>query len=469
MATPPRSPSLRGRLAIAFAGIAVLTAAVIGTVLVPVLSSHYATAEEAYLATGAERAVRDLVAVDWTSRGAMSQIVGNLALVTQARVTVVDASGAIVAVAGPPTGATPPGGPQSLANPLGTTFLGGAADPASLPRSTLSITLPVRRQDSAATADLGSVTIDLAPDYPTAAFAGIVEAWALASLIGVLAAALAGLLVARWLTRPLATLTAASERMATGDLGARADVVRADEVGRLAVAFNGMADRTEETVTALRRFIADAAHEIGTPLTALRADLELAEARAATDDERRLVRRAVAQADRLGALAAGLLRLARLETRANADVRVAVDLVPLLRTLADAYASRVDQAGLELAVAIPVASARVTGDPDRLRTAIAYLLDNACKFTPEGGTVTLGLTAADGVARVRVADTGIGIPPEDVPALFERFHRGRNAAAYPGSGLGLAIVRVTAELHGGTVRLVGGQTGATFELSLPLA
>ena len=111
----------------------------------------------------------------------------------------------------------------------------------------------------------------------------------------------------------------------------------------------------------------------------------------------------------------------------------------------------------------------VMGHADKLETAIGNLLDNALKFTPTGGTVVLGLRADAGWARLWVSDTGIGIPPDELPDLFERFHRGRNASAYPGNGLGLAIVRATMDLHGGTVRVESGETGSRFELLLPLA
>jgi signal transduction histidine kinase len=109
------------------------------------------------------------------------------------------------------------------------------------------------------------------------------------------------------------------------------------------------------------------------------------------------------------------------------------------------------------------------GDADRLRTAIANLLDKGLKFTPAGGTVVLGVRADGKLARLWVSDTGIGVPHEDMPGLFERFHRGRNASAYDGSGLGLAIVKATAELHGGTVLAQSGDGGSLFQLRVPLA
>jgi signal transduction histidine kinase len=224
----------------------------------------------------------------------------------------------------------------------------------------------------------------------------------------------------------------------------------------------------EETVTSLRRFVADAAHEIGTPLTALQADLELAQAHAESEDEQRLLDRALGQAQRLGSLASGLLRLSRLEARDTASGWERVDLTALTRHVADAFASRADQVDVDLTLDLPAGEVLVEGDAERLRTAIGSLLDNALKFTPAGGAVTMAVRADRDTACLVVTDTGIGIPPEDMPALFERFHRGRNAGAYEGSGLGLAIVRATAEMHGGTVRAESPSSGSRFELSLPL-
>ena len=126
-------------------------------------------------------------------------------------------------------------------------------------------------------------------------------------------------------------LTEASDRMADGDLGARAPVAGGDEVGRLAESFNGMAARVETTVTSLRRFVADAAHEIGTPLTALQADLELAERKATGDDERRLVDRALVQTHRLGTLSDNLLQLSRLEAGEPAGAREQTSTSPQWR------------------------------------------------------------------------------------------------------------------------------------------
>jgi signal transduction histidine kinase len=111
----------------------------------------------------------------------------------------------------------------------------------------------------------------------------------------------------------------------------------------------------------------------------------------------------------------------------------------------------------------------VLGEEAELRAALANLLDNALKFTPEGGRISLGCRRNDGAALLWVEDTGIGIPEADLPLLFQRFHRGRNAAAYPGSGLGLAIVKAIVERHGGQVEAERSEPGARFTLRLPLS
>ncbi len=460
-----RRRSLRWRLSVGFAGIAVLTALVIGVILVPILAGHYGSAEDTYLEAAAERAVRDLGTAAWNDPNQLASAATQLAAVTQARITLTRPSGAVVADSGPPAATAGPLDPQPLVDPLGAGFFGDGSGAASMPRSGKSVERPVQRNGKL----LGNVVISDAPAYAQEALATVMRAWGLASLLGVLLAALVGSLVASWLSRPLRALTDASDRMARGDLEARADVERGDEVGQLARSFNAMASRVDETVTSLRRFVADAAHEIGTPLTALQADLDLAETHAQTPDERRLLRRAAAQARRLEDLASGLLRLSRLEAHDASREPERLDLRSLAHHAADAIASRADQADVDLRLEVSTEDVPVMGHADKLETAIGNLLDNALKFTPTGGTVVLGLRADAGWARLWVSDTGIGIPPDELPDLFERFHRGRNASAYPGNGLGLAIVRATMDLHGGTVRVESGETGSRFELLLPLA
>lgn len=271
-----------------------------------------------------------------------------------------------------------------------------------------------------------------------------------------------GLLLSRRISRPLVALTRATQAMAAGDLGVRVSVRRRGEIGVLAAAFNKMAGRVEETIVTLRRFVSDAAHEINTPLTALRTNLELA-----PDDEN--VKRALTQVERLEALTMGLLDLSRIESGNAAQALESVSLVPLVQEVAELYASRAEQAGLAFDLTLPDDPVAVRGDEAQLQRALGNLLDNAIKFTPAGGKVNLGLQSKEAWAVMWVEDTGIGIPEKDLSQLYSRFHRGRNTAAYPGSGLGLAIVKAIADTHNGTVAVENTENGARFELCLPMA
>jgi signal transduction histidine kinase len=307
------------------------------------------------------------------------------------------------------------------------------------------------------------------PTSGRAVLVGIAQAWAVAAALALVLAALAGYVLSSRISKPIVALTDASDRMADGDLTARAPVERADEVGRLGESFNTMADQMEGTVVALRRFVGDAAHEIGTPLTALRADLELAEGAASTGDERRLIGRALGQADRLQSLSESLLSLSRIEAGdPNGSIEL-VDLAATVRVAGEAVASRAEQAGLTLEIDVTSAALNVLADEGRLQTVFESLLDNAVKFTPDGGTVTVTARAQDGLATAAVADTGIGIPEAEHGDVFSRFHRARNVAAYQGSGLGLAIVLATVERYGGTVSFESSDAGSRFEIRIPLA
>jgi signal transduction histidine kinase len=227
----------------------------------------------------------------------------------------------------------------------------------------------------------------------------------------------------------------------------------------LAHAFDEMARRVEETVETLRRFASDAAHELHTPLTALHTNLELMagdETAAPADAEwRKYLNRAQVQLTRLETLTSDLLDLSRLDAgRGGVETEwQPVRLGALLREAGQRFASRAEQAGLTLALDVSPASTIVSGQAIQLRRMLDNLIDNALKFTPVGGQVTVGLqrTVEDTHIRLWVEDTGIGVPVEDRPHLFERFHRARNAAGYAGSGLGLAIVKAIVDRHQGQV------------------
>jgi signal transduction histidine kinase len=448
--------------------MALLTAVLLGGILIAVLANHYTQAEDDYLTASAKLIVADPPPL--TTLPELTLWAQAAALTTQTRVQVYAGNGSLVVDSGSPTSLDAEsliGGPygpgyghrdhdrDQLPDPLGNGLFGSGGSARSGRTLTMDMT------------NGGYVKLSEGPASGRDALMSAVVAWILAAALAVALAALAGWLVARRISRPVVALTEASDRMAAGDLRARAPVIGGDEVGRLGESFNGMAARVETTVTSLRRFVADAAHEIGTPLTALQADLELAERKAQTDDERRLVGRALDQTARLADLSNNLLQLSHLEAGGQAGGAQSSDLVGVARELGDGVASRAEQAGVVLELDVEAGPLPVPLELARLQTVLANLLDNAVKFTPAGGTVRLAVHREGGEAVVRVVDTGVGIPEDEQRAIFGRFHRARNVSAYPGNGLGLAIVKAAVERAGGEVSFTSSQAGTAFRVTLP--
>ena len=173
---------------------------------------------------------------------------------------------------------------------------------------------------------------------------------------------------------------------------------------------------------------------------------------------------------RLEELNTNLLDLSRLEASDHATRDVVVDLTELLQGRSELYASQAEQSGLMLEQDLPSAPVFIRADADEIMRATDNLVDNACKFTPQDGTVRVVLSQQAEQAILSVADTGIGIPDEELPQLFHRFHRGRNTSSYPGSGVGLAIVKAIVTAHNGSVEVqsAGQGRGSEFSIHLPV-
>ena len=313
---------------------------------------------------------------------------------------------------------------------------------------------------------LGQVSLSEGPAFGRSILAGVARALAVAGLVAVLLATAVGWLISRRLTRPVLELVKTTEQMSAGDLSVRTEISRNDELGQLAHSFNRMARQIETTVATLRNFVADAAHEMNTPLTALRTNLELAIRDRAGDP---LLTGALEQATRLESLNDDLVQLSRLEGGIGLGSVGPVDLSQQLGGLGERYAAQAEQAGLDFELTVPRRSLIVEGDQDLLVRAMNNLVDNAIKFTPQGGQVTLALGGDDAWAWVEVTDTGIGIEESDLDQVFSRFHRGRNAAEYPGSGLGLAISHSIAEAHGGRIEMASQPGRTRVKIYLPIA
>ena len=348
----------------------------------------------------------------------------------------------------------------------GTQFGFGLGAVSSEPeeRSDLIVSSEIRNENGET---IGIVLLSEGPAYGRTILETVFWGWVLASLVAVVVAGGVGWIASRRLTRPLQELTDVTERMSGGDLSARVAVVREDELGELANSFDQMAEQVEETIMTLRQFVADAAHELHTPLTALQTDLDLVAQ--TNQDETNIVRlqRAQEQAKRLQTLTDSLLDLSRLEA-GQTFVQEPLALNQLLLATSELFASRAEQAEIAFVVNVPDDDVQIVGDYGRLQQAFSNILDNALKFTPSGGQVSLELAQADGEAMVTIIDSGIGIPEDDLPHLFGRFHRGRNTQAYPGNGLGLAIVKAIVDGQNGRIAVESSGDGTKITCAFAL-
>lgn len=289
-----------------------------------------------------------------------------------------------------------------------------------------------------------------------------------AGLLALLLALAAAWFVSRQLTRPVTALTDAARSFAAGE---RDTVVQERGTGELAE----LADAFEEAVAAVRRaetsrsrMAADVAHELRTPLAALQAGLEELRDGLAPADPAALAR-LHDQALRVSRIVGDLDALFAAEGATRAVRHDPVDLVALSRAEVEARAALLRAAGIDVRTDLPERPVVARGDEERLHQVLGNLLENCVRHCRPGDTVSVSVAAEDG-ATLRVADTGPGIPPDDLPFVFDRFWRGRRQEGRPGSGLGLAVVRSLVEAMNGRVVVESdGVSGTTFTVRLPVA
>jgi len=293
--------------------------------------------------------------------------------------------------------------------------------------------------------------------------------------IGVVIAAVAGGMVARTGLRPVGQLTEAAERVARTDDLRPIPVFGSDELARLTEAFNAMLRALAESRDRQARLVADAGHELKTPLTSLRTNVELLMASSAPGAPRipeselaELRTDVIGQVEELSTLVGDLVDLTREDNAAGA----ALEDVEMTEVI-DRSLERVRRRRNDIEFDVDAAGWQIHGDPTGLSRAVLNLLDNAAKWSPPGGIVGLRLRQVDAAhAELVVSDEGPGIAPEERGLVFERFYRSTLARAMPGSGLGLAIVKQVVVKHGGMIRIgetfPGGQPpGTTFHVLLP--
>jgi signal transduction histidine kinase len=278
-----------------------------------------------------------------------------------------------------------------------------------------------------------------------------------------------GVLLTTSALRPVRTLTATvREILRTGRTDARVPAEQpADALGELTVLVNAMLDRIDAVVAGMRGALDNVAHDLRTPLTRLRATAE----GALQSGDRQVLAEALAdcleEADRVSAMLNTLMDISEAETGTMALTLEPVDLSQVVQEAADLYEDMADARGQTIAI---TAGDEITirGDRNRLRQVVANLIDNAVKYTPPGGRIAIEARRDGGDALLTVADTGPGIPPTDLPRIWDRLYRGDRSRSERGLGLGLSLVKAIVEAHGGRVHATStpGQ-GARFELRLP--
>lgn len=274
--------------------------------------------------------------------------------------------------------------------------------------------------------------------------------------------------VSRRLTRGLVQVSRCADAFAGGDFAVRMPPMREDrELDRLAQAFNRMADSTQKLLTELENVTDDIAHDLKTPLTRMKAQAELELMRHGDVEFASTV--AENCDDMLSAIQT-MLDITRVEKRLADGRPQPVGLCGLLRKLHEAFSTLAEDKGLAFALSLPDREVMLSCQPKRMEQLVANLIDNAIKYTPEGGQVQMALEQTGTDVRLTVADTGVGIAAKDLPLIFGRFFRADTSRSQPGNGLGLSMVKAVAESLGGQVAVTSEPgRGAEFVVTLPLS
>lgn len=281
-----------------------------------------------------------------------------------------------------------------------------------------------------------------------------------------------GLGLATTITRPLSQLAASARQIAQGNYSVRTPAPRRDEIGSLEQSFNAMALRLEELEHTRHRQLAAITHELGRPLTGMRAAVETLQDGADAQPEARmfLLAGVVQELGRMQRLVEILQRVQKRTLRPMALQREYIAPARMIRATVSNFEALANQSGITLATEIPSDLPRIYADQDRLIQVLTNLLDNAIKFTPSGGRITVSSGTVPEHIWVTVRDTGIGIAPSETPNLFQEFYQGGsvNQAERQGMGLGLTISREIIRAHGGTIQVESEPgEGARFTFTLP--
>ena len=352
----------------------------------------------------------------------------------------------------------------------------GAFESSEIPGGASAIWAQVRARDRNAVLEIASIRVgdsvlqvgktSEARDQLLANFRRVLMFGAGAALmIGVAG----GLLLTRSTLKPLRDLRDAVQRiLKTGQTDERVPVYgTGDAVDELSDLFNAMLARITTLIHGMRNALDHVAHDLRTPMTRLRVTAESALATSDPIRYREALSDCLEESERVLSMLTTLMDISEAETGTMKLNLSQVPLSALASEVRELYEDSAEAAGLTLSVHVPD-DIVVRADRDRLRQAVANLVDNAIKYTPAGGRIDVSAASRDGYLEIRIADTGVGIPEHDLPRIFDRLYRGDQSRTTRGLGLGLSLVRAFVEAHGGTVTVSSSPgAGATFTIRLP--
>jgi signal transduction histidine kinase len=301
------------------------------------------------------------------------------------------------------------------------------------------------------------------------------EALLYAALAATIVAVLLSVYLSRSVIAPMSAMSVAAQRIADGRYEERVQVEGEDELAQLATRFNQMAEKLNQVETMRRRLIGDVSHELRTPLTAIKGSMEglIDGVLPATEETYQQIH---AEADRINRLVDDLQELSRVEARSYELDLGPLEVSALLQTVTKRLAPQFEMKRISLELEVASDFPRVLADEDRAVQVLTNLVGNALQYTPENGRVKIAAQRMDQEVLISVRDTGMGITPEHLPHIFDRFYRAdasrsRSRRAGGGSGIGLTIARALVEAHGGRIwaESTGEGQGSTFNFTLPIA
>ncbi|HOZ27426.1 MAG TPA: ATP-binding protein, partial [Hyphomonadaceae bacterium] len=302
--------------------------------------------------------------------------------------------------------------------------------------------------------------------------AALIESGAVALIAAVLLAGVSGFLLNRLVMRRIGDIDRTARAIVAGDLSTRIPVRSGgDEFGRLAVTLNGMLERIEKLVTELRTVTDSLAHDLRTPLTRLKTQIQRGNDTELPDAARgEALGQAADEADRILASFSAMIDIARAEAGAARDQFTEVDLSAVVRDVFELHQPLAEEMGVSLTFAEQAgASVKVSGHAQFLAQLVSNLVDNALKHGSSGGAIAMAVRADHGMAEVEVSDRGPGIPENERAGALKRFGRLDSARTTPGSGLGLSLAATLARMHGGELRLEDNQPGLRVKVLIPVA